>query len=72
MVFGAVAFGGLSWLATVWQFGDFGLGIGFILFVFVIWLLGGVAWGWCMWYLMLKPRSTHGTGMIEKSERPKQ
>jgi hypothetical protein len=67
MFFGTLTFGGLSWLATVCQFGDFGLGVGFVLFVLAVWLLAGVAWSWCMWHVRSKLYAAHGQPRINDS-----
>lgn len=50
MFFGAVAFGGTLWLASVWHFWEFNHSVGWILFLFVVWMLGGLLWGWVMWH----------------------
>jgi hypothetical protein len=56
MIYGA--FGGfVAWLISLWQFGDWGIGPGFLVFTFLLWMAGGIAWGWCMWQLILKPRA---------------
>ncbi len=48
MLFGALAFGPIAWLAS-WRLWEFDWSARWIFFLLILWMLGGLVWGWAMW-----------------------
>lgn len=54
------------WLLEVWLTWDISHTFGWLVFLAVVALTAGIAWGWAMWYIMASRTARRDDGNITK------